>query len=66
MTFRKYYADQFRRLPECFKIAARAKCPPWKKFIAFLTSVSLLLFPMAIYVMYLYDTGRVKIDERYK
>ena len=25
----------------------------------------LLLFPIAIYMMYLYDTGKMKVDRRY-
>lgn len=66
MTFREYYADQFRRLPECLRLVANANIPPWKKCLAFLNSASLLLFPRAMYVMYLYDTGKMKIDKRYK
>ena len=66
MTFREYYADQFRRLPECLRLVANANLPLWKKCIAFLTSASLLLFPRAMYVMYLYDTGKMEIDKRYR
>lgn len=66
MTFREYYADQFRRLPECLRLLANASLPLWKKCLGFLNSASLLLFPRAMYVMYLYDTGKMKIDERYK
>ena len=34
-------------------------------FTKFLIAASLLLSPMAIFIMYLFDTGKMKIDSRY-
>lgn len=53
MTFIEYYADQFRRLPECLRLVANANLPPWKKCLGFLNSASLLM-------------GKIKIDKRYR
>ena len=60
MTFTKYYIDQLKDIPELFREAKRDK-----KMWAFLIAASLLLSPMAIFIMYLFDTGKMKIDSRY-
>lgn len=61
MTFRKYYADQFRLVPEVWRIAKKHSKP-----LAFIATMLTLLCPHVIYTMYLYDTGKMEIDERYK
>ncbi|UTC84426.1 hypothetical protein [Treponema denticola] len=60
MTFTKYYIEQLKDIPVLFREAKRDK-----KMWAFLIAASLLLSPMAIFIMYLFDTGKMKIDSRY-
>lgn len=60
MTFMKYYIEQFKGVPLLWNEAKR-----YKKKWAFWITVSLLFFPMAIFIMYLYDTGMIEIDKRY-
>ena len=60
MTFTKYYIEQLKDIPVLFREAKRDK-----KMWAFLIAASLLLFPMAIFIMYLFDTEKMKIDSRY-
>lgn len=60
MTFIEYYIEQFKELPFIWKEAKKDN-----KRLAFLLSSLLLLFPIAIYMMYLYDTGKMKVDRRY-
>ena len=60
MTFIEYYIEQFKELPFIWKEAKKDN-----RRLAFLLSSLLLLFPIAIYMMYLYDTGKMKVDRRY-
>lgn len=60
MTFTKYYIEQLKDIPVLFRDARRDK-----KMWAFLIAASLLLSPMAIFIMYLFNTGKMKIDNRY-
>ena len=60
MTFIEYYIEQFKKLPFIWKEAKKAN-RRW----AFLITSLLLLFPIAIYMMYLYDMGKMKVDSRY-
>ena len=60
MSFREYYIEQFKELPFIWKEAKRDN----RRLAFWLTSL-LLLFPIAIYMMYLYDTGKMKVDRRY-
>ena len=60
MTFGQYYIAQFKEIPNVWKIAKR-----FNKKWAFLGTVSLLLVPTYIYMMYLYDTGKMQVDTRY-
>lgn len=60
MTFIKYYIEQFKDVPLIWKIAKKNN-DMWR----FWLTVSLLFFPMAIFMMYLYDTGRIEVDKRY-
>lgn len=59
MTFIEYYIEQLKELPFIWKEAKKDN-RRW----AFLVTSLLLLFPIAIYMMYLYDTGKMKVDNR--
>lgn len=61
MTFIEYYTDQFRLVPEVWKIAKKRRKP-----LYLIATMIMLLSPLVIYTMYLYDTGKMEIDERYK
>ena len=61
MTFREYYADQFRLVPEVWTIAKKHRKP-----LAFIVTILTLLCPLVIHTMYLYDTVKMKIDKRYR
>ena len=58
ISFKKYYFQQFKDIPTCWKLAKK-----YKKYAAFICSILWLLSPMAICTMWLYDTGQMKIDE---
>ena len=60
MTFIEYYIEQFKELPFIWKEAKKDN-----RRLAFWVTSLLLLFPIAIYMMYLYDTGKMKVDRRY-
>ena len=60
MTFIEYYIEQFKELPFIWKEAKKDN-----RRLSFLVTSLLLLFPIAIYMMYLYDTGKMKVDRRY-
>ena len=60
ISFKNYYLQQIKDVPGIWKLAKKHK-----KYKAFLCSVSLLFFPQIIYTMWLYDTGQMKIVERY-
>ena len=60
ISFKKYYFQQFKDIPNCWKLAKK-----YKKYAAFICSILWLLSPMAIYTMWLYDTGQLKIDKRF-
>lgn len=60
MTFGQYYIAQFKEIPHVWNIAKR-----FNKKRAFVGTVSLLLVPTYIYMMYLYDTGKMQVDTRY-
>ena len=60
ISFKKYYLQQFKDVSVCWKLAKKHK-----KYRAFISSVSLLLFPKVIYIMWLYDTGQMEVDKRF-
>lgn len=60
ISFKQYYIRQIKDVPEMWKSAKKIK-----KYKAFLCSFSLLFFPLIIRTMWLYDTGQMKIDERF-
>ena len=61
ITFRKYYIEQFKEVPKVWKHAKKHK-----KYVAFFVTLTILLNPVVIVMMYLYDTGLMKIDKRYQ
>ena len=61
ITFRRYYIDQFKEVPKVWKLAKKHK-----KYGAFFVTLIILFNPMVIAMMYLYDTGLMKIDKRYQ
>lgn len=60
MTFRKYYIEQFRDFLNCCRLAKKPL-----HWLAILTAIPFLLSPLSIFVMYEYDTGKLKPDARY-
>ena len=58
MTFRKYYADQFKQVPVIISLEKW-----YKKPLAFIVTMLVLLCPLAVYVMYLYDSGKIKATD---
>jgi hypothetical protein len=58
ISFKKYYLQQFKDVPVIWKLAKKHR-----KYGAFISSVFLLLSPMAILTMWLYDTGLMEIDK---
>lgn len=60
ISFKKYYFQQFKNVPAIWKLAKKDK-----NYAAFICSILWLLSPMAIYVMWLYDTVQMKIDKRF-
>lgn len=59
MTFREYYADQFRAVPKILRIAKKHRKP-----FSFIFIILVLLCPIAIYTVYLYETGKIKPNDR--
>lgn len=59
ISFKKYYFQQFKDVPAIWKLAKKDK-----NYAAFICSILWLLSPMAIYMMWLYDTGQMKIDKK--
>lgn len=55
MTFRKYYSDQFRLVPEIWREVKKDRKP-----FTFIFIMLVLLCPIAIYTMYLYDMRKMK------
>lgn len=60
ISFKDYYIDQFRRIPECWRLA---KSKGKRRY--FFPAVAILLFPHVVYYMWLYDTGQMKVDPKY-
>lgn len=60
MTFRQYYIEQFRDFALCCRHAKKPHHWLW-----ILATIPFLFSPLSIYAMYLYDTGKLKPDERY-
>ena len=60
MTFKQYYKAQFKDVPRVWQLAKKHK-----KYFAFFLTMLMLLNPFCMYVMWLYDTGRMKIDNRF-
>lgn len=61
ISFKDYYIQQFKDVPEIWKEARKNK-----KYMAFFLSFVLLFFPLVIKIMWLYDTEQMKIDKRFK
>ena len=60
MTFRTYYIAELKYIPILWKRACRER-----QLRAFWLTVLFALSPLLMYVMYLYDTGKIKVDKRY-
>ena len=60
ISFKKYYLQQFKDIPNCWKLAKI-----YKNYAAFVCNILWLLSPTVIYTMWLYDTGQMKIDKRF-
>lgn len=60
ISFKKYYFQQFKDIPTCWKLAKK-----YKNYAAFICNILWLLSPTVIYMMWLYDTGQMKIDKRF-
>lgn len=56
MTFRKFYAYQFLSLRRAWRIARENRI-----IHGLIIPVLILLNPLAVYVAYLYETGRVEV-----
>lgn len=61
ITFIEYYIDQFKEVPKVWKLAKKHK-----KYGAFFVALIILFNPIVIAMMYLYDTGLLKVDKRYE
>jgi len=60
MTFNAYYIAELKHIPLLWKRARRDR-----KLWAFWLTVLFALSPLVMYMMYLYDTGRLRVDDRY-
>ncbi len=60
MTFKEYYIAELKHIPFLWKRACRER-----QLRAFWLTVLFALSPLLMYVMYLYDTGKIKVDKRY-
>lgn len=60
MTFTEYYIEQAKELKLVWKCAKELK-----KYGKFFSMLRVFLNPQAVKMMYLYDTGKMKPDERY-
>lgn len=60
ITYKEYYLQQIKEIPVIWKLAKEHKM--YKEFFK---SISLLLLPMVIYIMYLYDTEQIEVDKRF-
>jgi hypothetical protein len=62
ISFLKYYKKQIQ---DCFGYCLRmtAKHFSINNLLAFIFCLLLLLFPVAIYGMYCYDSGKIKKDK---
>lgn len=56
ISFKKYYFQQFKDIPTCWKLAKK-----YKNYAAFICNILWLLSPTVIYMMWLYDTGQLKL-----
>lgn len=63
ISFLKYYKEQFKDVPKMWRLSKKhKKLAVW---IAFIFSMLTLFNPFIIHIMWLYDTGRMKIDNRF-
>lgn len=60
MTFKEYYIAELKHIPFLWKRACRER-----QLRAFWLTVLFALSPLVMYVMYLYDTGRLPADKHY-
>lgn len=60
MTFREYYIDQFRIFAFCCRHAKTVR--HWQSIAI---TIPFLFDPLSVYTMYLYDTGKLKVDRKY-
>ena len=60
MTYIQYYIAQFKELPICWRL-----CVLTRHRAYFFEELLFLFNPPTIYIMYLYDTGKLKPDARY-
>ena len=61
ITFREYYKQQFKDMKIIWKLARKHK-----KYFALVCTIFTLFNPWIIHTMYLYDTGLMKVDKRFK
>lgn len=60
MTFKEYYIAELKHIPFLWKRACRER-----QLRAFWLTVLFALSPLVMYMMYLYDTGRLPADKHY-
>ena len=60
MTFKEYYIAELKHIPFLWKRARRDR-----QLRAFWLTVLFALSPLVMYIMYLYDMGKIKVDKRY-
>lgn len=61
ISFIEYYFEQVKDIPIGWRL-----CKKNKNLFVFFAAIMLLLDPLCIYTMYLYDTGLVEVDKRYQ
>lgn len=65
ISFFKYYKEQVK---DCFGYCLKKTFKHFTitRLFAFIDCVLLLFLPVAVYIMYLYDTNQIEKDKRYK
>lgn len=60
ISYKNYYLQQFKDIPKMWVMAKKHK-----KYRGFILAVLLLLFPLVIRIMWLYDTKQIELDKRF-
>lgn len=61
ITFREYYKQQFKDMKIIWKLAKKDR-----RYFALVRAIFTLFNPWLIHIMYLYDTGLMEVDKRFK